>query len=91
MITSAPALRGEFLEATAAIERAPAEAIAERTGTDADRDMFPRVLAAAVSSAVRVATEHWLRSDTTAPLAIVLRDALAWVAPVAAAFDRRDV
>jgi AcrR family transcriptional regulator len=83
LIISAPALRGEFLKTIAAIERPLAEAIAERTGTDPDRDLFPKVLAAAVSSAARAATEHWLRPDTTAPFATVLRDALAWLAPAA--------
>jgi AcrR family transcriptional regulator len=83
MITSSPTLRGEFLKSVAAIERPLAEAIAERTGTDPDRDLFPRVLAAATSSATRAATEYWLRPQTTAPFATVLRDALVWLAPAA--------
>jgi AcrR family transcriptional regulator len=83
MIASSNALRGEFLKSMAAVERPLAEAIAERTGTDPDRDLFPRVLAAAMSSATRAATEHWLRPETTEPFATVLRDALAWLAPAA--------
>jgi AcrR family transcriptional regulator len=83
MITSSPALRGEFIKSMAAIERPLAEAIAARTGTDPDRDLFPWVLAAAMFSANRAATEHWLRPETTEPLARVLRDALALLAPAA--------
>jgi AcrR family transcriptional regulator len=83
MITSSPALRGEFIKRMAAIERPLAEAIAARTGTDPDRDLFPRVLAAAMFSANRTATEHWLRPETTEPLAKVLRDALRLLAPAA--------
>jgi AcrR family transcriptional regulator len=83
MITSSNALRREFIRSMAAIERPLAEAIAARTGTDPDRDLFPRVLAAAVFSANRAATEHWLRLDTTEPLAKVLRDALVLLAPAA--------
>jgi AcrR family transcriptional regulator len=83
LISLSPTLQGEYLKTTVAIERPLAEAIAERTGTDAERDLFPRILAAAVSSAGRVATEHWLRRDTTAPFATVLHEALAHVSAVA--------
>jgi hypothetical protein len=86
-----PALRGEFLKAVATIEAELAAAIAARAGADADHDLFPRVLAAATTGAARVATRYWLRPDTTAPFATVLRDALAVVAPMATAFDRRNV
>ncbi len=85
MITSAPGLRGEFLKTITAIERPLAEAIAERTGTDAEHDLFPLVLAGAVASATRVATEFWLSQDTAAPFAAVLRDALTRVSPAQAA------
>jgi AcrR family transcriptional regulator len=81
LVTSAPALRGEFLKTIAAIEAPLAEAIAERAGLDAA--LFPRVLAAAVAGAARVATEYWLCSATTAPFASVLREALTNVAPMA--------
>jgi hypothetical protein len=46
--------------------------------------LFPLVLAGAVASATRVATEFWLRPDTAAPFAAVLRDALTRVSPAQA-------
>jgi AcrR family transcriptional regulator len=91
MIVSAPALRGHYLKVATAIERPLAEAIAERTGADADRDVHPRVLAAAVAAAARVAVERWLHPDTDAPFGTVLGNALGWLAPVAAACERAGV
>jgi AcrR family transcriptional regulator len=88
LIVSAPALRGEFLKTTAAIEAELAEAIAARTGTDPERDLGPRVLAAAIASAIRVATEHWLRPDTADDFTTVLTDALRRLVPAASTFDR---
>lgn len=79
-LVSSPALRGEFLKSVTAIEAPLAEAIAHRTGLDPTRDLFPRVLAAALSGAARVATEHWVSSGAATPLTDLLRDALTWVA-----------
>jgi AcrR family transcriptional regulator len=90
LIVSNPALRGEFLKTTAAIEAQLAEAIAARTGIDPNRDVGPRVLAAAAASAIRVATEHWLRPDTADDFATVLTDALRRLVPAASALDRSD-
>jgi AcrR family transcriptional regulator len=89
MLVSEPGLQGEFLKGIATFEGPLAEAIAARTGTDAERDLFPRVLAAAVSSAARMATVHYLRTDTTAPFATVVRDALSVIAPAARAYESR--
>jgi AcrR family transcriptional regulator len=83
MIVSDPALRGEFLKTNAALERPLAEAIAERIGADSECDMFPMVLAAAVSGANRAAMSHWLRTDDGAPLETVLREALSLIEPIA--------
>jgi AcrR family transcriptional regulator len=79
LMMSEPSLQGEFLRTGMAIERQLAEAIAERTGTDAARDLYPAVLAAAVTSASRVAMEHWLRTETSTPFAAVLRAALTQI------------
>jgi AcrR family transcriptional regulator len=85
LITSAPALRAEFLDTIAAIERPLAEAIAARTATDAGSggqgDLGPDVLAAAVSAAARVAAERWLRPDPVTPFSVMLRQALTWITP----------
>jgi AcrR family transcriptional regulator len=80
LMISEPELQGEFLKASVAAERECAEAIAERTGTDPGRDMYPWLVAAAVSSAIRVANEQWLRAEPPVPLAPLLRDALTQIA-----------
>jgi AcrR family transcriptional regulator len=81
LVFTTPALRGEFLKATAAMERPLAEAVAARTGGDVERDLFPWVLAAAISGAARVAAGYWSRPDTTVSYAAVLREAVAQVVP----------
>lgn len=46
-----------------AIEDALAAAIAERTGTDAERDLYPRLVAAVTVSATQTAFDHWRQAD----------------------------
>ncbi|GAA5151148.1 TetR/AcrR family transcriptional regulator [Amycolatopsis dongchuanensis] len=72
-----PALQGEFLSSHQAAELELAAAIAERTGTDVERDMYPRLLAGAVSLATRVALDHWLRAEPPSSIEELLREALA--------------
>jgi AcrR family transcriptional regulator len=88
LITSAPALQAEFLDTIAAIERPLAEAIAARTGADAQDEFGPEVLAAAVSGAARVAAERWLRPEPETTFSVTLKDALTWIAPALRAADR---
>jgi AcrR family transcriptional regulator len=83
MIIHTPALRGEFFKAVVARDAALAQVIAERTGTDPG-DLYPQVLAAAVSGAARVATHRWMH-DETADYAALLRATLSMVAPMARA------
>jgi AcrR family transcriptional regulator len=73
-------MRGEFLKAGADVERECAVVIAERTGTDVDRDLYPLLVAAAVGAAIRVASEQWLRADPPVPMPTLLRDALGRLA-----------
>jgi AcrR family transcriptional regulator len=80
LMLSEPELQGEFLRAGAAAERECAIVIAERTGSDADRDLYPRLVAAAIGAAIRVANEQWLRAEPPVPLAPLLRDALTQIA-----------
>jgi hypothetical protein len=42
--------------------------------------MYPWLVAAAVSAAIRVANEQWLRAEPPVPLAPLLRDALTQIA-----------
>lgn len=84
LITTAPALRAEFVATTADLEQPLASAIAERAGIEEDA---ARVLAAAVSAAARIAVQRWVQP--VAQLLVVpngrladhLRDALAHIAP----------
>ncbi|MFI7131909.1 TetR family transcriptional regulator [Nonomuraea sp. NPDC050153] len=75
-----PALRGEFLKAAMDAEQELAAAVAERTGTDLDRDLYPRLVAGTVSAAITASTDLWLRIDPPKPYGELLRDALDQVA-----------
>ncbi|KAA5832072.1 TetR family transcriptional regulator [Saccharopolyspora hirsuta] len=76
LMVSEPALQGEFFKAGAAAEAEFAAAVAERTGADAERDLYPRLVAAAVGAAMTTAIGHWLRAADPTPIAPLLRDAL---------------
>jgi AcrR family transcriptional regulator len=76
MLLENPAIQGELLKTYRAVELDLTAAIAERTGTDAERDLFPRLVAGAVGLATQVANEHWLRADPPVPLETLLRQAL---------------
>jgi hypothetical protein len=56
-----------------ATEAPLAEAIADRTGTDAGRDLYPHLAAAAAVGAVRATIGFWLGASGTPPR---LRDLL---------------
>ncbi|MCX4664556.1 TetR/AcrR family transcriptional regulator [Streptomyces uncialis] len=66
LISASPALRDAFLDAAAAIEHPLATAIDQRLGHP--DTPAPRVLAAGVAAAVRIALQQWLRPPA-APLA----------------------
>jgi AcrR family transcriptional regulator len=76
LLLAQPELRGEFVKASTAAERELAAAVAERTGTDPARDMYPRLVAAAVGAAVHVASEQWLRTDRPPALGVLIAEAL---------------
>src|SRR5215475_8054104 len=64
----------------ASIEAALAAVIADRTGTDAGRDLYPRLVAGVVVSATQTAFDHWRASGPGAPFPGVLREVLRQVA-----------
>jgi AcrR family transcriptional regulator len=76
LVVSSPELQGEYLKTHFAAQYALAEAIAERTGTDLARDMFPRIMAGAVTSATQAAMERWLFANPPVALAPLIRLAL---------------
>ena len=76
LLLAEPALQGELMKAGADARRAFAAAVAERTGTDADRDLYPNLVAAAVLAAQQAASDQWLRTEPTVPLLPLVREAL---------------
>lgn len=75
LMLSEPALQGEMQKANAVAQAALAEAVAERTGTDAGA-VGPQLVAAAVGAALTVAVDQWMRADPPPPLGPLLRDVL---------------
>lgn len=94
LIKATPALRVEQLRSDGVVGQQLAEEIARRTGTDSRRDLYPQLAAAAVTSAVRAALDHWLDAAPDTPLAAVVGEALDQLAgglppPVSDDPDRR--
>jgi AcrR family transcriptional regulator len=56
------------------------DAIAERTGTDPERDMYPRLVAAMIRAVGDAATDMYVRSDPPVAITALLRSAFADVA-----------
>jgi AcrR family transcriptional regulator len=76
LMLTEPAVQGEVLRANATAQAELAKAIAERTGTDSEREVYPKLVAAVVGAATGVAIEHSLRADRPIPLASLLREVL---------------
>ncbi|HEX4215080.1 MAG TPA: TetR family transcriptional regulator [Candidatus Dormibacteraeota bacterium] len=75
-----PALEGEVLRGTAAMGAELARAVAERTGTDPARDLYPTLVATTALAAQHAALLHWLRAEPAVPLVPLLREALTGLA-----------
>jgi AcrR family transcriptional regulator len=80
LITFPPELAAAQRRLHASIEAALTAAIADRTGTDAERDLYPRLVAGVVVSATQTAFDHWRTSEPGAPFPEVLREVLRQVA-----------
>jgi AcrR family transcriptional regulator len=76
LVLSAPAIRGEYLKVNADMQQALAAAIAARAGLDAEQDMYPQILAGAVTAAAQVAVRRWFAAVPPVPLGPLLRQAL---------------
>ena len=76
LVLASPAIRGEYLKVNAEMQQALAEAIAVRTGTDLGQDMYPQILAGAVTATAQVAVRRWFAADPPVPLRPLLRQAL---------------
>lgn len=74
------ALRGEFLRANAEVEQQISLAVARRTGTDAEHDLGPQLMAGAISCAIRVAMQNWLNQDRKTTMGECVRAAITELA-----------
>lgn len=74
LMVAEPALQGEFQKAGAAAEAEIARVVAERTGTDAAKDVYPRLVAGVVGAALNVVMQQWLSTEPPQPMDILLRD-----------------
>ena len=79
-ITFPPELAAAQRRLHTAIEAALTAAIADRTGTDPERDLYPRLVASVVVGATQTAFDHWRTSEPGAPFPEVLREVLRQVA-----------
>jgi AcrR family transcriptional regulator len=85
LVLSSPAMRGEYLRVSSEMQQALAEAIATRTGTALEQDMYPQILAGAVTAATQVAVGRWAAADPPVPLRPLLRRALDQLATACSA------
>jgi AcrR family transcriptional regulator len=79
-VLQTPAMRGEYLKVNFEMQNALAAAIAERIGTDREADMFPQVLAGAVTAASQVAIRRWYAADPPEALRPIVERALRQLA-----------
>lgn len=73
------AMMAQRLAAFDGIQRQLAEVIAERTGTDVERDLAPRLLTGVAVAAVQAAVEVWAARDDDVSLPDLARESLAQV------------
>ncbi|MEJ3749198.1 TetR/AcrR family transcriptional regulator [Actinomycetes bacterium KLBMP 9797] len=76
-VRQSPALTAQCLVTLERTHWLLAEAIAERTGADLDRDLVPRLMADAVVVGVSTAVQMWTDGDLDAALPDLLHDAFA--------------
>ena len=76
LVSFSPAIRGEYLKINAEMQDVLAAAIGERTGIDPGTDMYPQILAGAVTAATQVAIRRWFRADPPEPLLPIIELAL---------------
>jgi AcrR family transcriptional regulator len=75
LMLTEPDVEGESLKANAAAQRDLAAAVAERTGADAARDLYPTLVAAATGAAIMAGMEHWLRAGPPVAISALMREA----------------
>ncbi len=76
VVRETPALLPRQLASFAAYERVLAEAVAQRTGSDPDGEIYPALTAAAAMAAFRVAVAVWRAGDQASSLSDLFADAI---------------
>jgi AcrR family transcriptional regulator len=76
LMEEAPSLMARNLEHYAEVARRLAQEIARRTGQDAERDLYPSLLASAVMNALGVAIRLWYRRGAREPLLELVAEGL---------------
>lgn len=77
LVFGIPAVQAGIMRASLQPGNPFAAAVAERTGTDAVVDLYPRLVGACVAAAMQVAIDVFLKSDPPQPLVPMVREALA--------------
>ncbi|MGX9887081.1 TetR/AcrR family transcriptional regulator [Streptomyces sp. NPDC002276] len=77
MVSASRSLLGSQLAIFERLGELLTEVIAERTGTDASRDLYPRLTGVVAANALRLAVFMWLESEGESDLAELTADALA--------------
>ncbi|MCU1643090.1 MAG: TetR-family transcriptional regulator [Nocardia sp.] len=80
LMLSAPAVQAAIVEANVAAQQELTAAVAVRTGTDPERELYPKLVAASVIAACAVVVEHIQRSDSPGLLLPLLVEALTRLA-----------
>lgn len=71
-----PAWRGDLLRASVTAEQAVALAVAARTGTDVARDLYPNLVASALSAATATTISHRVARRPPPPMEQLLLEAI---------------
>ncbi len=80
LVVEEPSLRAELWKGGFAAQQALTQAIAERTGLDSAREIYPALVAATALAAVMTVLERWLRMKRLQPLLPMMREALDMIA-----------
>src|SRR4051794_36640294 len=76
-VSASPELVAAQLQLHRAVEMPLAEAVADRLGLDAGRDLYPQLVAATVTAATRTTFEHWRENAPGVAFPELLREVLA--------------
>ncbi|SDM77613.1 TetR family transcriptional regulator [Nonomuraea jiangxiensis] len=80
LLVDEPSLQAEAMKLALASQQELVAAVAERTGTDPGRDLYPHLVAGTVTAAVQTTVGRWLYADPPVPFIPLLREALRQVA-----------